>query len=158
MVRSVWISRTHQYSEVTFWNVSPWWRCCEWVSGVLRKHMGSASVFFWGLIDTNSYICVTLNGSRRSQGCLNKSKQFPGSLYKCRGNNYDKTYPTMREELYCCRDVDYCNRHVLAPGGLAPPHSTQEAPPWLAPGEKGGEGKASTSPASPPSNRLDCHH
>lgn len=118
----------------------------------------SKCLFFRGVIDTNSYICVTLNGCHREQACLNKSKQFPpGSSYKCRDGHSDKTYQRLREENYCCRDADYCNRHVLAPGGPAPPHSTQVAPPWLEPGEKGGEGKASTSPASPPSNRLECH-
>ncbi|MPC16407.1 hypothetical protein E2C01_009233 [Portunus trituberculatus] len=104
-----------------------------------------------------------LSGERRiyrEQACLNKSKQFPpGSSYKCREGHSNKIYKRMREEIFCCRDADFCNRHVTpASGGLAQPQPTQEAPPWLEPGEKGGEGKASTSPASPPSNRLESHH
>ncbi|XP_045114439.1 TGF-beta receptor type-1-like isoform X2 [Portunus trituberculatus] len=85
-----------------------------------------------------------LSGERRiyrEQACLNKSKQFPpGSSYKCREGHSNKIYKRMREEIFCCRDADFCNRHVTpASGGLAQPQPTQEAPPWLEPGEKGGE-------------------
>ncbi|XP_050696432.1 TGF-beta receptor type-1-like isoform X2 [Eriocheir sinensis] len=93
------------------------------------------------------YITVTreTSGERqthRKQACLNKSKQFPpGSSYKCQGGYFNKIYPGLREEIYCCRDVDYCNnQHVLAQGGLAPTHSTQGPPQRPEPGEKGGEG------------------
>lgn len=93
-------------------------------------------------------VCVTRNGWYRKQACLDSSKQFPPeSAHKCRGGYSFLEYPWLTEEIFCCRDADFCN-HKLMHGGSTPPHSQQKPTTWVGMGQNGGEGKDTTSPTS----------
>ncbi|KAK3861672.1 hypothetical protein Pcinc_032394 [Petrolisthes cinctipes] len=93
---------------------------------------------------TDGYCYVTVIVSKegletyREQSCLDSSKQFPPeSAHKCRGGYSFLEYPRLTEEIYCCRDADFCN-HKLLHGGSSP-HPQQKPTTWVGPGQNSGE-------------------
>lgn len=82
------------------------------------------------------------------------------SVYKCwkPGGFYHKEYRYgLEETLSCCRNTDFCNLEFpsASPGGPPQPRLFPEASSSDEPGQRGGEGKASISPASLPDIILE---